>query len=675
MPIRLVSWICGDRAGVACRGLFLGLLLASAGWMQSAAQTITNDGAAGQQNPEQIQQAVSRYEAFLANPAPGTTASSLAAIRVRLGTGYFLLHRYPNSLKTLAPIVGTKVEAQPAADANARLLYAQAWLLCGLDHLELNEAAEAVAPLRRALALDKTNANARLALGDALARIHRMGEAEDEYEQQLRLTPSLPDAWYKLGMVHVQLAADWKRVLNTNAEDSILSQELNAETLLAGDANWDAARVLLRLARTAPDQPSVHADLGRALLALGYAKTASDAFRRELALDPENPTAMLGLAEGVALADQWTEANTELDALARSQPQQLARLAESAPPGPLRQAWTDGAVKLPGSIEATPEGIFWRTWLTISTAGSDVLSPLKGPAETCAAIPAAEEANPGEWLTETCYRRLGEKLKSRQALSAAGRAKLAETLFRLGEYREAMQQAEALRRLHPHDEWAMYWLSRAHAELAGDCFVRLALLNAASPRVHQMLAERYLGWGQFSQAETEYKTAIGLAPNLPDLYLGLGDAYTHMLDWASAVTQYKKTLELAPGSVAARAELGHAYAKMGEWQPAIAELRQIPADSPQAAAARLDLANAENEVGNTRQAIADLLPYSAQDKDGEIHFRLAVFYRRIGDADAAKQATQAFQSLRAAQLAVSHDEIQALEDDKAGSPVSGVKPE
>jgi tetratricopeptide (TPR) repeat protein len=148
-----------------------------------------------------------------------------------------------------------------------------------------------------------------------------------------------------------------------------------------------------------------------------------------------------------------------------------------------------------------------------------------------------------------------------------------------------------------------------------------------------------------------------------------------MLDWASAVTQYKKTLELAPGSVAARAELGHAYAKMGEWQPAIAELRQIPADSPQAAAARLDLANAENEVGNTRQAIADLLPYSAQDKDGEIHFRLAVFYRRIGDADAAKQATQAFQSLRAAQLAVSHDEIQALEDDKAGSPVSGVKPE
>jgi tetratricopeptide (TPR) repeat protein len=662
-----------ERAGSAeqqrhrdrrCPGRFLFavlVLIAACTALPSAAQQ--NDGPS-QQSQEQVVQAAAQYEKLLANPPAGTQPSALTAVRVRLGTADFLLHRYPDSLRALAPILVSDARKSSAAGSESALLMAQAWLICGLDHLELNEAQDAIAPLRRALVLDPENANARLALGDAFARTHAMEKAEKQYEEQLHLTPSLPDTWYKLGMVHIELAGDSKKQLATLSDAHILSQQLNAEGMLAGEANWDAARLLLNLAKAAPKQPGVHADLGRALLALGYAKSAEEEFRKELAFDPEDPTAMLGLAETEALNQQWAEADKEVDQLARSQPQQFARLVESAPPGPLRQAWNDGATRIPDSAAGAAEGIFWKTWLTASSLSPDVIASIASPA-SCTTVSGADETATGRWLSESCYRRLIQQLQARQQLSSAASIKLVETMFRLGDFQEALQQATRILQSHPRDPWAMYWLSRAHSELAGDCFVKLALLNPSSSRVHQMLAERYLGWGQFTQAVAEYQTAIRLEPGLPDLYLGLGDTYTHMLDWTDAATQYRKTLELAPGSLAARAQLGHAYVKLGQWKPAIDELNQIPVDAPQADAARLDLAIAEDQAGETRQAIADLLPFLDKDKDGEIHFRLAGFYRKIGDADRARQAMQAFQGLRAAELAVSHGEIEALENEKA----------
>jgi hypothetical protein len=55
---------------------------------------------------------------------------------------------------------------------------------------------------------------------------------------------------------------------------------------------------------------------------------------------------------------------------------------------------------------------------------------------------------------------------------------------------------------------------------------------------------------------------------------------------------------------------------------------------------------------------------------GDIHFRLAAFYRKLGDRQQANEAMQAFQELRVDDLAVSHNEIQALEDEKAPDPTA-----
>lgn len=634
-------------------------------------QSSTNGELSSKESPEQIKQAVAQYETFLASPTPGTTSFTFTMVRLRLGTAYFLLQRYPESLRALAPLVKAEGQNNSAQQANVRPVLAQAWLVCGLDRLEMNQVTEAIAPLRQSLALEPKNANARLALGDAFARTDRMQDAEQQYEEQLKQTPSLSNGWYKLGMAHIKLGSDWKNRLTTQVPVGVPSQELVAEDLLTGEANWDAARLLLGMVKSAPLQPELHSDLGRALIALGYTKSAADEFRQELSFDPEDPLAMLGLAEAEALQQNWKDADAALDKLARSQPRLFARLVEFAPAGPLREAWNDGTLKLPESMKSTPEGDFWKTWLATSSLSPEMVTAIAHPDETCAVPSPVAESTPGVWLSEACYRRLLRQMEQRPQRTSAERAKLVEAMFRLGDDQTAMQRASSNLQSHPQDTWAMYWLSRAHAELAGDCFVKLALLDPQSPRVHQMLAERYLGWGQFTQAASEYQTAIQLAPSLPDLHLGLGDTYTRMLDWPHAVIEYQKTLELARGSLAARAELGHAYAKLGEWQLAVTELSQIPANAPQAAAARLDLANAEDQLGETRQAITDLLPFASADKNGDIHFRLAAFYRKLGDRQHATEAMQAFQELRAADLAVSHNEIQALEDEKASDPTAG----
>ena len=124
--------------------------------------------------------------------------SVLVHVRTRLATAYYLLHRYRESLEAVAPLTSKGSPYSP--------LPAQAWLVQGLDCVELGQLPEAIASLHQALELNPDSGTARLALGDALARSGRIAEAVKEYEDQTERTPALPDAWYKLGLAYAQLA-------------------------------------------------------------------------------------------------------------------------------------------------------------------------------------------------------------------------------------------------------------------------------------------------------------------------------------------------------------------------------------------------------------------------------------------------------------------------------------
>jgi tetratricopeptide (TPR) repeat protein len=274
------------------------------------------------------------------------------------------------------------------------------------------------------------------------------------------------------------------------------------------------------------------------------------------------------------------------------------------------------------------------------------------------------------WLTETCYQYLEKRLRTAKALSFAEKAKLAEAEYRLGHYESALRTAKRLHASLPPSAWGIYWLSKAHDALAEECFLKVGALNPNSARVDQMLAEHYTRLSDYAKARAEYENAIRLAPESPELHLGLGTVLSRTGNFEEAERELDKTLELAPESDFAHYELGHAYVHEGKWEPAMAELRRVSASSTEWLSARLDLSQAEAETNRTEAAIQDLLSVAALDHDGEVYFRLAALYRKAGDAAHAREALAKFREMRARSLEADKDELSALENEQASAAAS-----
>ncbi len=66
-------------------------------------------------------------------------------------------------------------------------------------------------------------------------------------------------------------------------------------------------------------------------------------------------------------------------------------------------------------------------------------------------------------------------------------------------------------------------------------------------------------------------------------------------------------------------------------------------------------------MGQARQAIEELLPVLKEDQEGEIHYRLAGLYRRIGDKTREREALAAFKQLHAAAPQSELSDLEALE--------------
>jgi tetratricopeptide (TPR) repeat protein len=602
-------------------------------------------------NSAQLEESAARCQKILSSRG-ATDARELNQVRVQLATAHFLLHRYADSLQDLKPLELSAVNP----------ISAQAWTIKGLDELELNQLTDAVRSLRLAIHANAKSATARLALGDALARSGRMEDAAREYEQQTRMTPSVADAWYKLGLAHSQISADLSHDQVKASEQNIV-QQLAAEEMLAKDDNLNAARTLFRLARSFPNQPQVHAELGCALLALGYATAARDHFRQELVNNPGSPLARLGLAQTDALSRDWDRVGAELDQLSTTNPKELTRLLEFPSAGVLQQAWTAGQMKPPTSFTQSRAGAIWTSWFSDSDAVPKFPEKdSQSSADGC--VEQEQNMRPGVWLSQRCYWTLANRLKARTTLSISDRIKLAETEFRLGEYQSALRAAKQLRAADPQSGWAVYWMSKTHDAIAEVCFVKVGILNPDSARVHQMLGEHYLKLSDYPKAKIEFQNAVRLSPGSPDLHLGLGTALSRAGDLDAAEGELKTALQLAPKSDFAHYELGHLYLRENRWQPAIEHLQQVSPDATVLLSARLDLAKAESEVGNRSDAVGDLLSVASLDRDGEVYFRLATLYRSLGQEQQAHDALATFKERRAASLQTDTEELGALEKEQ-----------
>jgi tetratricopeptide (TPR) repeat protein len=603
------------------------------------------------------------YRDFLSKAAPSTPSSALTEIRTRLATALFMLHRYRDSLHALNALDFT-------SGGRSASLSGQAWLVRGLDELELNQLPEAVRSLRKALVVNPASGTARLALGDALARRGELERAADAYRDELQRAPKTADAWYKLGSVYEELSGKFTADLVRQQPDQIVTAQLSAERMLDRGDSWGAAKTLFPVVQQHPStfQPGLQATFGAALLQLGYPNAAEREFKAELARDPGCLPASLGMAEIEMLRSNWDSALVIFNRLMTLYPQELARELESPPAGPLTEAIKKKALNVPPELVSSPTGKLISEWIESGGLASEPQSD--SAARPCARPPSAAEISPGYWMSEACVEEFRRDLHARTDLSADQRSKLAETEYRLGRYENAVEDGRALLRQASADPWAYYWLARSYSALGAMCFEKLAEVGPDSARVHEILARYHSEHQQLPAARREYEAALRLEPGLPDLQLGLGTVDWQSGDWARAEAELTRALELSPGSAVAAYELGDCYVQQHQWQAAVKPLKSALSDADVERRARLDLAKVEAELGDSDAAIKNLLVLSSKDSDGEIHYRLAMLYRKSGDPKKADEALIRSEVLRKASDQVSQRQIEELEGDTGATPPS-----
>jgi len=362
------------------------------------------------------------------------------------------------------------------------------------------------------------------------------------------------------------------------------------------------------------------------------------------------------------LRGDWAKVLEQLGTLAESNPRELGRFFESPPPAALRQPLQQVQNQMPAELARTPAGGAWKSWL--ESADVDASSVEGSNGNACSEAPPAPECPPGAWLSEACYRQLGQKLSKQPVASRAERDKLAEAELRGGDAESAQAAAARALAAEPSDGWSMYWLVRSYDALGYEAFRKVSLLSPDSARTRQMMAKYYSDQHETAHAAAEYEAALKLAPNLPDLYLGLGTAYWEAGDWDRAEPPLRKALELAPSLLAASYELGDIYVQKRQWEPAIRNLRPALQEEAVNYEVCLDLAKAEAALGHNAQAVDYLLRVAKQDQDGALHYRLAGLYRKMGDSAKAEAALAASNQLRQASSQYGQDVLQTMEKER-----------
>jgi tetratricopeptide (TPR) repeat protein len=599
--------------------------------------------------------AARHFQNFLDRVEPAKVKpQDMVEVRTRLATLYFLLHQYRESLGAATPITGAKSPPVPVPP--------QAWLVQGLDELEINQVPEAIQALHEALRLNPASGTARLALGDALARDGNLAGAIDQFKEQLRRTPDEVEAWYKLGLAYAFLTKETSNNFRARYPNDPLGQQLKAEGSISRGSYPEALRILFALLKENTAAAGLYADLGMALLGLGFPQTAEAQFQKELKRNPHSPDALFGLAATLSLRGDWDGAAEQLDALAKSNPQELARLFESSPPIALRQALEQKQITIPAQFTQRAVGLAWSNWL--QEADVDISTMQANPEMVCSEALGPPQLEPGTWLPEACYRQVADQLRKQRGTLQSERDKLAEAELRQGAFDDAEAAAKRALELRPSDGWALYWLVQSYAALGNEAFRKVSLLRPNSARLHQMMAKYYADKHETSRAVAEYEAALKLSPDLPDLHLGLGTAYWEAGDWDQAEAPLRRALDLSPSMLAASYELGDVYVQKREWELAIRYLQPAEGDETLNYQVCLDLSKAEAGLGHTQKAIDHLLRLAGNDQDGDLHYRLALLYRKLGDKARAEAAFAASNQLRQATSQHGQEVLQTMEKER-----------
>jgi tetratricopeptide (TPR) repeat protein len=219
-----------------------------------------------------------------------------------------------------------------------------------------------------------------------------------------------------------------------------------------------------------------------------------------------------------------------------------------------------------------------------------------------------------------------------------------------GALAQAVANLQAALAKHPNDPDLLYYLGRAAGLLSKQSIDTLQAAYPDSARAHQAMAENYFVLRQMPQAEKEFREALRLRPNTPELHLELGLVYAGSSQWAKAEEEFHTQTKMQPGNAEAFYRLGHALLQQGKAREALTELERsnrLQADMPETLYSLGKAAALAGDPTSAEKVWTRLLSIENQSAlAGQTHFALAGLYRKQGKTADAEREMQEFQKLQ-----------------------------
>ncbi len=400
-----------------------------------------------------------------------------------------------------------------------------------------------------------------------------------------------------------------------------------------------------------PQLWEAHLLLGRLLQSAGQAPDALVQYQQALAVQPNNPDALLGAGQLLVTAGQVDEAQKLFERLTTIWPDNveghIAYTQLLIQRGQLDRAVAEGQRAVQAGGTRADAHFFLGAAYEAKKDWADAAEQFKtatqrDPEQFEAFIRWAHSLYKGDLYKET-VEVSNSAIALRDNDPQPYRWK-AEAQLALGQPRDALASLATAVQLAPHDPQVLALTARAYTQ-AGDeakaaTFADLATQadphGTGGPLALGALA---LATNKPDEALQAYNAALSVAPGLAEALAGQGRAYAALGDPAKALQSYAAALSADSGFAPAHLYAGHAYTELGQWDEAFKQYQAAVQLRPQWPEALDRLGNAylqRKDLQNAQAAFAKAVQGAPNLEDA--WFGLGLAGRGKGQGEAAIEA-------------------------------------
>lgn len=515
--------------------------------------------------------------------------------------------------------------------------------LLGVDYCKQGNGVAAISYLKAAVAQQP----GRVDFWSWLATAQDMaGQWQSEVatlNRGLKLQPQNVDLLYLIGQAYESLGKEQVATLKKSAPDSVRAEQLVAESY-ASSNEWPSAVIHFQNAlRKAPNLAGLHVELGEVYLHAGKLKQATAEFENELALNPNSLRALVRRGEAKLLHGETKDALHDWEkALSIDSPQTERILG-------LREAgFGDAALEqLPQALHSSLDrvsGEIEDDQSNVTTFASAFIASQNN--KTGFALPYARDEQPKSCTEDSVVRLLEQERYSQLAKCATRvltpqflpdlRIRVASALVQAGEYESSLKILTSLPISQNRSSEASYWRARCYEKLATAAYLELYQSNPNSYRVHQLLGDLASTRDDDGKAIEEYRAAIALNPDGPNLHYSLGHLLWKDLKVEEGRVELEAELQMNPRHAGALHDLGNTFLLEHQAEKALPLLKRAEIADPANPDIHRDLGTAYTQLKDYAKAEAEYKIGVADDQDGSVHYKLAKVYQALGqkqDAD------------------------------------------